>query len=1044
MDPRQQHLSRSLTLRVTLTALAVMLLAGSELAAQQVGNIGGRVVDGQSGQPVASAQIFIPDLDIGVLTQQNGRYLLLNVPAGTHTLTFTRIGYRTMTAEVAVTPGGTAQQDFTVSEDALQLDEIIVTGTPGGTQRRAIGNSVARLEAADISAARPIRNMQDLIQGRTPGISFLRTGGQVGEGSVIRVRGINTFGLGSQPLIYVDGVRMDNSTNLGPRLPNTGAGQRAASALDDLNPNDIESIEIIKGPAAATLYGTEASAGVIQIITKKGQVGAPQFDMQVTTGSNFLLDPRSMIGNQYHCLNTDTGFPGSRPCNAANETVEAFNIFDLEEANGFGSPVSNGLNQRYNLSVRGGTDQVNYFVSADYTDEVGVRDTNWSNQFSGRANLGLVVSEALTVDVSMGYITGDTRFGTGLIASGGLWPQLMWAQGWDIPAFNLRRGLLSYTPEEFDIPEATREFTRFTGSVTMAHSPLSWLNQRLTVGMDRGEEESQTLFPRDVLGKDGPFGDASLGNVELLRPLNTQITVDYGVSARYSPVESFAFTTSFGVQYLSSELNRIENTGLVFPAPAIRSIGGATSTSASQTFVQNKSLGVYVQQEIGWNDRVFITGAVRGDDNSTFGADYDAAIYPKVSATWVISEESFWSVGFINSLRLRGAWGKAGRQPGTFDAVTVFSPAVGSGGAAAVTPDQRGNPELGPEVGTELELGFDIALLDDRVSTEFTYFSQKTSDALVSVPLAPSDGFPGSQSANLGQLDNWGYEVSLNARVFEAGDFAFDLGGAFTYTMNEITDLGGRTPTTSLRIGLPWPSDNTSFITSGEFAANGTTPTNLMCDGGVSMAPNPDAAYGDTGLLQRDVYGWSSGGPIVPCAETRDRLLLLGPTFSPYTWSANGTLSWRDLQVFAMVDAEHGRWLNDFNLSCRHDYCGFPNSEKAMLRDDPLFVQSSTLWAVFPTDRRHAFAHDASYIRLREIGARYSLPEALIARAGADRASLSVSARNLWYLWRHTKELGGVPIPSPEIGNPQGEGSGFSLFQWPPISTFEASLRVTF
>ncbi|MEX2048759.1 MAG: SusC/RagA family TonB-linked outer membrane protein [Gemmatimonadota bacterium] len=1031
-SPQRYRVGRSAR-RATLLLSALLLFAGGQLAAQQNGNVAGRVTDSQSGQPIVSAQVFIPGLDLGVITQQDGRYLLVGIPPGQHTVTFERIGYRRMTAEVIVGGGETVLQNFTVSQDALALDEIIVTGTPGGTQRRAIGNAVTRLDADEVLATRPIRNVQDLIQGRTPGVAFARTGGQVGEGSIIRVRGVNSLNLGSQPLIYVDGIRMDNTMGLGPNLPNTGSGQNGASAFDDLNPNDIASIEIIKGPAAATLYGTEASAGVIQIITKRGETGAPVFEAQVSQGSNFILDPRGMVGDQWKCTNTTTGNASPAPCTAANEVLESFNIFDLEKANGFGSPVSNGRNQRYNVSVRGGTDQVNYFLSTDYTDENGARQTNWSKQFSGRANVGIVMDETLSADVSMGYIKGETRFGTGLIASGGLWPHIMWAQGRD----NFSRGYNGFTPEELDIPEATRDFTRFTGSATLSHRPFSWLDQRLTMGIDRGEEESQTLFPRDILGDDGPFGDASLGQVEVLRPINTQITLDYAASVRYSPIESFDFTSSVGVQYFASELNRISTIGLVFPAPAIRSIGGATQTSANQTFVQNKSLGVYFQQEIGWNDRVFLTAAVRGDDNSTFGADYDAAIYPKLSATWVVSEEAFWNVGLINSLRLRSAWGKAGRQPGTFDAVTRFTPSVGSGGTAAILPGARGNPDLGPEVSTELEVGFDMALLADRVSTEFTYFYQKTTDALVGVPLTSSDGFPGSLTSNLGQLDNWGYEVGLNARLFQMGDWAFDLGGSFTYTMNEIKDLTGATPSNSLRVGMPWPNTTSTRLVSGEFAANGTTPTNLMCDSGVSLAPDPSDP------TQTATHGWIPGGPTVPCGDVRDRSLLEGPTFSPWTWSMNGTLSWGELQVFGLVDAEHGRWLNPFDLTCRHDYCGFANSRAALMRDDPLFVQSSTLWAVYPTDRRYAFDIDASYIRLREVGMRYSLPESWIAPTGADRASISVAARNLWYLWRKQDNLSGVPIPSPEIANAESEGA-FSLFQWPPLSTFEATLRVTF
>jgi TonB-dependent SusC/RagA subfamily outer membrane receptor len=264
---------RSVPLGAALIAVWLALAPG--LHAQQVGTISGRVTDASSGAPVPALQVHIADLGLGVLTTQDGRYTLSNVPAGTHSLQFLRIGYRSVTEPVAVAAGQNTVVNVQVSQTALALDEVIVTGTPGGTQRRAIGNAVVRLNAADVAATRPITSMQDVLQGRTPGLAIGRAGGNVGEGGFIRIRGVSSLTLGTQPLIYVDGIRMDNSTNLGPNLPTTGAGQAAASALNDLNPNDIESIEVIKGPAAATLYGTEASAGVIQIITKRGQSGAP-------------------------------------------------------------------------------------------------------------------------------------------------------------------------------------------------------------------------------------------------------------------------------------------------------------------------------------------------------------------------------------------------------------------------------------------------------------------------------------------------------------------------------------------------------------------------------------------------------------------------------------------------------------------------------------------------------------------------------------------------------------------------------------------------
>src|SRR5690606_2663620 len=242
----------------------------------------GRVVDARTLQPIAAAQVFIPQLNVGVLTREDGQFMILNVAAGTHTVTVQRIGYRNVSETAAVQPGETTTLNFQLTQDALALDAVVVTGTPGGTQRRAIGNVVGRVAAADVAEVAPVTSVQDLLGAREPGLSFARTDGNIGTGSAMRIRGVSSISMGSQPLIYIDGIRVDNQTRAGPELR---AG-RGSSTLDDLNPDDIESVEIIKGPAAATLYGTEASAGVVQIITKRGTTGAPQFDATIRQGGN--------------------------------------------------------------------------------------------------------------------------------------------------------------------------------------------------------------------------------------------------------------------------------------------------------------------------------------------------------------------------------------------------------------------------------------------------------------------------------------------------------------------------------------------------------------------------------------------------------------------------------------------------------------------------------------------------------------------------------------------------------------------------------------
>ncbi|MQA90835.1 MAG: TonB-dependent receptor plug domain-containing protein, partial [Gemmatimonas sp.] len=598
---------------VAFVIVAVVAIVGAGAVQAQAGTVAGRVLDSETLQPLAAAQVSIAELNIGVLTQQNGRFILTNVPAGSHTVNVQRIGYRAASEAVTVVADQSVEVDFSIAQEALALDEIIVTGTPGGTQRRAIGNVVSRVDASAVTERQPVANMQELLGSRAPGLDFMRASGNLGTGSQIRIRGVNSMELGSQPLIYVDGIRVDNSTSKGPNLSLRGS---MSSALDEINPDDIATIEVIKGPAAATLYGTEASAGVVQIITKKGQTGAPQFNLTVNQGTNFMMDPAGKLGVQWACRVSD------RPC--PESELYSFNIYENERATR-GDVFQNGHNQGYSLSVRGGTDAIRYYLSGDWDDQVGILDWNTDDRRSIRANVGVLITEGLNLDVSTGYVTGNTRYLEGTDESGDVWDQLMWAQGnfLDSPS----RGYLNYTPEQLSTIETTRDYRRFTGSATLTHTPFEWLTQRLIVGTDYSSDENQSLIPRHPDGANGTFRSLSEGHIEVGRPMNTEFTFDYSASAQYG-LAGVGLTSSFGAQYYTTEYNEIESTGMVFASPAIRSIEGATSTLTSQSFEQNKSLGFFVQQEAAINDRIYLTGAVRLDDNSAFGSEFDAAIYP--------------------------------------------------------------------------------------------------------------------------------------------------------------------------------------------------------------------------------------------------------------------------------------------------------------------------------------------------------------------------------------------------------------------------------
>jgi TonB-linked SusC/RagA family outer membrane protein len=987
---------------------------------------------------------------------------------------------------VAVTAGETAVLDFRITEQALQLDEIIITGTPGGTQRRAIGNTVTSVGVSDVVQDVAITNMQDLLSARTPGLRFNILDGNVGTGAPITLRGVGSFNQGrNQPLLYVDGVRVNNTAEAGPDI----ADGRQASVLDDFNPEDIESIEIIKGPAAASLYGTEASAGVIQIITKRGREGSPQFNVSIRQGVNYVANPSAKLGTMWACQGN---FAPGPPC-ATRDQLVPYNMYDDGNAyirQGFydwptENLYQNGHSQGYNVDVRGGTQAVNYFLSANYDNEEGFVWFNTDETFRLRANLGVIFSENFSLDVSTGYVDGYTRYESATPGDGGIFQDLLWSNGtfldrvtpFGTPGSDQRlAGFQEHLPIDVAENEATRDYTRFTGSATLNFrtgdfdfgNVTASLTQRAVIGVDKGWDENRIFHPIEdgvvpqslvdfcaEMGRPAscvPSGWGSVysetvsGNMEYERPIQTNLSFDYALTASLDVNETLGFATSFGAQYYVDERNFFANTGTGFASPLSTTVNQLAQSQVSTDYelVTNKSLGFYIQEELSWNDRLFLTGALRFDDNSTFGVDAPAQKYPKVSGTWVLSEESFWSFDAINSLRIRGAWGKAGRQPSSTAGQDIYVPIPGPGGTSAIRPDSPGNPAIEPEVSTELEVGFDVALLGDRISGEFTHYWRKDEQALLQLATLSSSGFPGSVDANLGRIDNWGWEALLSMRVYESDAFTFDLDLSGDYTNNEIKDLGSYPGTTSIRVGYPYPNQTVAdLVVSAQFDPNAPISGNFtnwqgdvitaMCDSGVSLAPDPSAANAGQ-------YGLVPGGTPVPCAN--DNLnIMVGRGFATHSFTVApriGLLS-NQLQIFALAEGQYGRIGEDDGHLWGHNY---NNSQVSRAEDDALWVASNRLNGTGDAFTQSYF--DADFWKLREIGARYNLPQSWVQRTGAERASMAFSARNLWTIWVAQKEIYGEPVTDPEFGNPSQLDGGGNFRAQPPGVNLNVTLRVTF
>ena len=515
------------------------------------------------------------------------------------------------------------------------------------------------------------------------------------------------------------------------------------------------------------------------------------------------------------------------------------------------------------------------------------------------------------------------------------------------------------------------------------------------------------------------------GQISYEKPTEANVTLDWSASGIYRPNETWEFTTSVGAQYYYREEELSSITGRGFSSPLQTTLNQTNPSQVAYTYsyAQNKQVGVYLQEQIGWDNIAFLTGAVRADDNSAFGSAFDLEYYPKLSGTVVISDLDFWNVDQVNQLRLRGAWGKAGRQPGTFAGVNLYQAFSGPGGSSGITPSRPGNQLVGPEVSREIELGVDFALFDDVVSGEVTVFDQVTKGALIDRGLPPSVGFPGAVQTNLGQLANHGWEASLNLRILDRENVGFDLTAGGAHSRNEIEDLGDVPEGGNLRVGYPFPSKRGNYIISAESAGDGLF-TNAMCDTGRG---EPGEA-----LLP--------GGPAAPCniadaaVQARMDNLLYGTEYPTYTFNVSPTLTlFNSLQIFATAEGRYGHWIESRPVYFAHIY---RSTLMSWLRNDPLFLAANPSGGSL--DYRYYGTYDASYWKMREIGARYSLPVRMLARFGMDNASISVSGRDLFFLWKKTKtDLAGAKLYS-------YEDSGTYIFSAPQTSRVDVTLRVAF
>ena len=935
-------------------AAALALITPFQLRGQ-AGAVGGVVVTRGSGAPVSDAQVRVVGTTLLTLTDAAGRFRFSDVPGTTVVLAVRRIQFRAAQDTVNV---GDMNVRIALEEKALELEGLVVTGTSAATAQREIGNAVSRIDAATVTQTAPINSFQDLVNGRAAGVLIQPATGAVGTGSRIRIRGASSFSLGNQPLVYVDGVRVDADFATGPQ--NQDFGSSSISRFNDFNPDDIQSVEILKGPAAATLYGTEASNGVIQIITKRGDSGPARWNFTVRQGVNYFSNP-------------DGRFPTNYQVDSTGKLLQ-IKLADLEAQ--VGDIFRTGHVASYEASVSGGSSAVQYYVAGGTELQGGAEPSNDFRHTTGRANLTVTPSEKVTLTANVGYVTGPTHVSCEAGCGGRMYTTFY------MNPLNLgtsRLGFHSGLPAEYDeVYHFGQGLDRFTGSVQMQHHPVKWFSHRLTFGVDRTREDNSSYAARvDSLITNPTFSDdpGARGYIGITNRRVENTTVDYSATAGFDLSPTLHSNTSGGIQFYHTLTDTTFADGLYFPSPGLSAIdatfGPRTNTGGLE---ETKSIGAYGQEQVAWRDRLFVTAGLRSDQHSTFSQNFSRVYYPKVSASWVLGEESFWRYPFVNQLRLRAAYGESGRAPPYNAAARTYQGVTGPGDLAAVTPQSIGNPNLEAERGKELEVGIDAGFLTDRVGIELTYYRKKTVNEILSREVSPSIGYPSQptpQYFNAGAVLNQGIELLARARPYASGPVSVDLTFNVATNSNKILSLlpgvTSVSPGTFLQhhVGYPVGSWFARRVVSAELDAVGN-PINVLCDDG--------------------------NGGTVACGSAPN--VYLGRTLPSVEGGFSPTLTlWGRVRLFGLLDFKTGYKKLDGNTRVRCTIFIRCLENFRPLEGDPIRVAEIRLGGI-----PDFYINDASFLKLREVSVSYTLPNTWTRAMGANRASVSLAGRNL-YTW---------------------------------------------
>lgn len=963
------------------TAFALASAASPALAQQQSPYaITGRVIEVGSGRPLERTSVLLVGTQIGTLTDESGAFTLrADVAAGAQTLQFTRLGHARRTLSLTLGAERTvAVGTIELTAAAVQLNEVVVTGTGAAAERRELGNTVASVAGEEVNEAPAAQSIDKALQGKVLGAVISQNNGQPGGGVSIRLRGTGSILGGAEPLIVIDGVIVENNSEALVSLgANAGRGGAAlTNSLSDIAPGDIERVEVVKGAAAAALYGSRANNGVIQIFTKRGQQGKPEVTYRVegTVGET----PKFYELNESPNAGRGDVLYGGAPSFGAPVTRYLYQDQLFQTSQG----VTN------QLSVNGGNAGTSYYASGLWQNERGIMRSTGLNNVNARASLTQQVSDKLSFRVNGNYIQRTTNFVPEGEQTQGVITTLIFTPTTFNPAYDETLGRFPYSPiigtNALDVIrnwKAESNVDRFIGSLNTTWSPLANLTVNYTFGLDRANEQFVYYQPPRSTGA-GFTGSVQTPHRSVQRYNNDLTATHTG-----TPAPWISTSTTLGFRQTADHTDEVRAAAAgLSPGQTTVGAGGATP-SASQGIVEVRTLGGFLEERIGFDDRLYVTLGANYEGSSAFGADERWQLFPRVGASWNVDQEPMWQglpvSDIISSFRVRAAYGQSGGQPpGAYSMFDNYSVGSRAGRPALVPGAQAGNPNLKPERQREYEAGFDAALRDNRASVEFTWYDKLSKDLVLGVNLPLSSGFS-QQLQNVGALSNKGIELALNALVVDRGPFQWNSRIQYAANRSRVEELV--TPNDTLIYGYL----NAVVVGQPVGVFYGAyyprdAQGNVITQGWLDASCQPIA--GTEGVIPSRARGPN-------CRIEKKFLGSPEPDFT-LSWSNDFDIGPRT-NVSLLLDGRFGNKVANFSRRISEYFgAGAANGDEQCLTVSAAVRCQYTL-----NSERHVlyeeFIEDGSFVKLREVALRYTMDQPFVQRLGAQQLVLTLAGRNL-------------------------------------------------